>query len=237
MSKCPLRSAGCDLTVPDPREHAEQIEAPAELHIEAIDPPKAISAVVEPPMAPPVVDVRELDWQTVETAVDPAAIRARMRAIVERMEALLDRAHGPGLLFDADRAYADDRAIRVAALDPARPLWIVGDLHGDLLALEAALALIDEGGLWNAGTSPRIVFLGDLFDDEGFGLEVLLRVFELIVNTPELICILAGNHDEALSYDGVRAGAGSGPPRAHSSSRTGCSSRMAAFLWRTCIRS
>ena len=114
MSKCPLRSAGCDLTVPDPREHAEQIEAPAELHIEAIDPPKAISAVVEPPMAPPVVDVRELDWQTVETAVDPAAIRARMRAIVERMEALLDRAHGPGLLFDADRAYADDRAIRVA---------------------------------------------------------------------------------------------------------------------------
>jgi Calcineurin-like phosphoesterase len=204
LSKCPLRSAGCDLTVPDPREHAEQIEAPAELHIEAIDPPKAISAVVEPPMAPPVVDVRELDWQTVKTAVDPAAIRARMRAIVERMEALLDRAHGPGLLFDADRAYADDRAIRVAALDPARPLWIVGDLHGDLLALEAALALIDEGGLWNAGTSPRIVFLGDLFDDEGFGLEVLLRVFELIVNTPELICILAGNHDEALSYDGVR---------------------------------
>ena len=217
-------------------------------------------------MAPPVVDVRELDWQTVETAVDPAAIRARMRAIVERMEALLDRAHGPGLLFDADRAYADDRAIRVAALDPARPLWIVGDLHGDLLALEAALALIDEGGLRNAGTRPRIVFLGDLFDDEGFGLEVLLRVFELIVNTPELICILAGNHDEALSYDGVRFASSvspqtspsfsmpisrtngwSGPanwpcdcsraPRAHSSSRTGCSSRMAAFLWRTCIRS
>ena len=29
-------------------------------------------------------------------------------------------------------------------------------------------------------------------------------MFELIVDTPELICILAGNHDEALSYDGVR---------------------------------
>ena len=178
--------------------------AQTELHIEALDRPEAISPVVEPPEAPPVVDVRELDWKAVGSAVDPAAIRARMRAIVERMEALLDRADGPGLLFDADRDHAEDRAIKVAALDLACPLWIVGDLHGDLLALEAALALIDGGGLRNTGTSPRIIFLGDLFDDEGFGLEVLLRVFELLVDTPELICILAGNHDEALSYDGVR---------------------------------
>ena len=28
------------------------------------------------------------------------------------------------------------RAIRVAALAPDTPLWFVGDLHGDLLALE-----------------------------------------------------------------------------------------------------
>ena len=108
------------------------------------------------------------------------------------------------MLFDADRDHAEDRAIKVAALDLACPLWIVGDLHGDLLALEAALALIDGGRLRNRGTSARILFLGDLFDDEGFGLEVLLRVFELLIDTPELICILAGNHDEALSYDGVR---------------------------------
>jgi hypothetical protein len=151
-----------------------------------------------------VVEVRELDWQAVRGAVSPAAIRARMRSIVERMEALLDRAAGPGLLFDADRTGAEDRAIRVTILDVARPLWIIGDLHGDLLALEAALALIDERRPRDADANPRIVFLGDLFDDDGFGLEVLLRVFELMVDTPELICILAGNHDEALSYDGVR---------------------------------
>ncbi len=159
------------------RARAEQIVAQTELHIEALDRPEAISPVVDPPEAPPVVDVRELDWKAVSSAVDPAAIRARMRGIVERMEALLDRADGPGLLFDADRNHAEDRAIKVAALDLACPLWIVGDLHGDLLALEAALALIDGGGLRNTGTSPRIIFLGDLFDDEGFGLEVLLRVF------------------------------------------------------------
>ena len=161
----------------------------------ATEPPievrETISPVAERPEDPPVVDVRELDWNAVSSAVDiPAAIRARMRAIVERMEALLDRADGPGLLFDADRDHAEDRAIKVAAPDLACPLWIVGDLHGDLLALEAALALIDGGRLRNRGTSARIIFLGDLFDDEGFGLEVLLRVFELLVDTPELICIL-----------------------------------------------
>jgi hypothetical protein len=179
----------------------EQIVAPTEPPSRV---PETISPIAERPADPPVVDVRELDWNAVNSAVDPAAIRARMRAIVERMEVLLDRADGPGLLFDANRDHAEDRAIKVASLDLACPLWIIGDLHGDLLALEAALALIDGGRLRNSGTSARIVFLGDLFDDEGFGLEVLLRVFELLVDTPELICILAGNHDEALSYDGVR---------------------------------
>jgi hypothetical protein len=43
-----------------------------------------------------------------------------------------------------------------------------------------------------------------LFDDEGFGLEVLLRVFEVILENPALVCVIAGNHDEALSYDGTR---------------------------------
>jgi hypothetical protein len=38
-----------------------------------------------------------------------------MRQTVERMETLLDQAGGPGLLFDSDRADADDRAIRVSA--------------------------------------------------------------------------------------------------------------------------
>jgi hypothetical protein len=165
--------------------------------------PETISPIVEAPEASSVIDVRELDWKAVSSAVDPAAIRARMRGIVERMEALLDRADGPGLLFDADRNHAEDRAIKVAALDLACPLWIVGDLHGDLLALEAALALIDEG---NFGTGEPALGSYSLVTSSTMriGLEVLLRVFELLVDTPELICILAGNHDEALSYDGVR---------------------------------
>ena len=155
------------------------------------------------PATLPVVDVHDLDWGAVRAAVDAPAIRARMLFVVQQMEALLDAAGGPGLLFDADREHADDRVIRVGALDRSSPLWIVGDLHGDLLALESALAEMrrHEPG---AGAAPRIVFLGDFFDDEGFGLEVLLRVFELIVEAPARVCVVAGNHDEALGYDGVR---------------------------------
>ena len=160
----------------------------------AVEPP--------PPVVPPVVDVDELDWAAVRAAVDPGAVRARMRRTVERMEALLDRDGGPGLLFDADRQHAGDRAIRIAALDEAVPLWFIGDLHGDLLALEAALALARPATA--TGAAARLVFLGDLFDDGGHGLEVLLRVFELLCDDPGSVCVLAGNHDEALRYDGAR---------------------------------
>jgi hypothetical protein len=152
------------------------------------------------PATPPVVEVRDLDWEAIRRAVDVQALRARMPSAVERMEILLDRPAGPGMLFDADRVGAADRAICVSAPDNAIPLWIIGDLHGDLLALEAALAQIRRHAPADLDAAPRIVFLGDFWDDEGFGLEVLLRVFELIIEAPERVCVIAGNHDEALSY-------------------------------------
>lgn len=151
-----------------------------------------------------IVEVEHLDWQAVRNAVSPSSIRSNMRSTVERMEVLLDRADGLGMLFDKDRTDPADKVIQVSDVGTHVPLWIIGDLHGDLLALEAALAAMHDSGRLPDGEQPRIVFLGDLFDDEGFGLEVLLRVFELIVEAPDRICLIAGNHDEALSYDGVR---------------------------------
>lgn len=157
----------------------------------------------EVPAMPEVAAVNDLDWATVRSALDAVAIRARMPAIVREMEALLDRQGGPGLLFDSSRATAADRVINVLATDDA-PLWIIGDLHGDLLALEAALLHIRRTAVAEATPSPRLIFLGDFIDDEGLALEVLLRVFELILESPDRVCVLVGNHDEALSYDGVR---------------------------------
>jgi len=154
------------------------------------------------PATPPVVDVTDLDWPAVRDRVTAAATRAHLRDVVERMETLLDRDGGPRLLFDADRADADDKAIRVGQLEADAPLWIVGDIHGDLLALEAALQLVRTTSP-PSGPAPRLVFLGDFIDDGGYGLEVLLRVFELILDAPGSVCIIAGNHDEALHYTGA----------------------------------
>ena len=166
----------------------------------------AEAEIVEPeviaPLIPEVVEVTSLDWDAISAAVDPGAIRARMRSTVERMEALLDRAGGPRLLFDEHRSHADDRAIAVPAVDEDIPLWFIGDLHGDLLALEAALACIHSRT--DVSARPRVVFLGDIIDDGGYGLEVLLRLFELMVDDPGGVCLVAGNHDEALHYDGAR---------------------------------
>src|ERR1700759_2641396 len=106
---------------------------------EAVDGPVGSPPVQAPtPTTQPAVGVRDPDRPASRTAADPPAVRARRRDPIERMQSLLDRAGGPGLLFDGDRAHAADRAIRVSANEDASPLWIIGDLHGDLLALEAA---------------------------------------------------------------------------------------------------
>ena len=155
-----------------------------------------------PPAVLPTVDVDWLDWSAVRDAVTASATRARALDSVGRLEAALDREGGTRLLFDAQRAYTADRAIAVPHVDESVPLWFIGDLHGDLLALEAALALARPEG--EAGPRARLVFLGDLFDDGGYGLELLLRFFELVEEDPESVCLIAGNHDEALGHDGER---------------------------------
>ncbi|GLC26782.1 metallophosphoesterase [Roseisolibacter agri] len=177
------------------------VAAPADAPVPDPAPPPPPSTIA----IPPVVDVESLDWAAIRQAVDADAILARGDAIVATMTALLDRPDGPGFLFDADRATPEDRAIRVTEPGDA-PLWFVGDLHGDLLALEAALALVRADD-----PAARLVFLGDLFDDGGFGLALLLRVFELAAEHPERVCVIAGNHDEALRWTGERLASGVSP--------------------------
>ena len=158
--------------------------------------------LVPVPRVLPVIDVDDLSRSVIRDRVDPAGVRGRMRNTVERLEAQLDHEQGAGLLFDRHREGTNDRVIHVRELDPDAVVWIIGDLHGDLLALEAALEVVQRN--LPAHGAPHLVFLGDFFDDGGYGLEVLLRVFELIVEAPANVCVVAGNHDEALRYTGSR---------------------------------
>ena len=158
---------------------------------------------VEPPPIPSVVDVHDPDWERLDAEAATLAVRARAADVVEPLERRLAAEGGLRLLFDESRSCPDDRVPHVAELSEA-PLWFVGDLHGDLLALEAALATIRRETEREHADTARIVLLGDLFDDGGYGLETLLRVFELVLERPESVCWLAGNHDEALGHDGTR---------------------------------
>jgi hypothetical protein len=166
--------------------------------------PPVVADAPAPPRVPipPVVDVHDLPWDDIAASVQVSALRARMRRTVEDLEARLDAEGGLALLFDECRTTANDRALQVGALSDD-PLWFIGDIHGDVLALDAAVALIDREAA-REQAHPRIVLLGDLFDDGGYGLETLLRVYELVLERSGTVCLVAGNHDEALGYNGAR---------------------------------
>jgi len=182
---------------PEPGAEAEQAET--EQQRSAVD---EVLASPAPPI-PPAVDVHDLEWERIAASVAPGALRARMRATVEQLEALLDSERGVHMLFDDQRDDSSDRALKLAEVSDA-PLWFIGDIHGDLLTLDSALALIARESERENVEPSRIVLLGDLFDDGGYGLETLLRVFELILERSRSVCLLAGNHDEALGYNGAR---------------------------------
>lgn len=148
-----------------------------------------------------VVEVRDLDWQAVRAAVASPIAGERAERIIARMEERL-AGRGPiGLAFEEYAAGPGDLAIQVGEDWPVGEVWFVGDLHGDLLALETALQHIDRSG---GGADARIVFLGDLFDDGAHAPEVVLRVFELLLDGPMRVTVLAGNHDQALVHEDGR---------------------------------
>jgi len=189
-------SPGASLDDPQPQPDAHLADtAPPDL---SINPQPAAS----PPVLP-VIDVHDLDWARIAASMRPGALRAQMRAMVEELEAQLDSERGVQMLFDDQREGPSDRALRLAGLSD-EPMWFIGDLHGDLLALDAALALISRESERERVENARIVLLGDLFDDGGYGLETVLRVFELVLERSQSVCLLAGNHDEALGYNGAR---------------------------------
>jgi hypothetical protein len=129
--------------------------------------------------------------------IKTATFHLREDEIVRSIEPLFTGDKLPGMAFDECRTNRLDQAVVVpdAKLADNTNLWFLGDIHGDLLALECALSYIQ-------GFAPdrpyTLVLLGDLFDDGGYAYEVLLRVFDLIAKEPGRIALLTGNHDESL---------------------------------------
>src|SRR3954453_1244650 len=82
-------------------------------------------------------------------------------------------------------------------------LYVVGDVHGHLAQLTAALrdtGLVDDEGAWSAGDA-RLWFLGDLTDrgPDGIGVIDLIRRLQTQAAQAggEVGCVI-GNHDMLL---------------------------------------
>lgn len=78
---------------------------------------------------------------------------------------------------------------------PAKPLCIIGDLHGTLHLLEQMLALI--AAQPGAG-EVRVILVGDLMDRGPDSAGVLARVMALTAADPERVICLMGNHERML---------------------------------------
>jgi hypothetical protein len=168
-------------------------------------PPTAPAAEAVPPPPPQVLSI-DLTEQLRSLGDDVGA------HVIKRRQLLADQA--ATIIDGIDRLFADFSRPTESPLALSRyrslgsghiavvkdddtlgpvPFWFLGDIHGDLLGLETSIEYID-----NKCPESTIVFLGDLFDDEGFGFEVLLRVFQLIVERPGRIGYIVGNHDVSL---------------------------------------
>ena len=86
--------------------------------------------------------------------------------------------------------------------EPREPVFFLGDVHGDRVALEGVLAAIrtlaPQGG--------RIVVLGDVVDRGKASLACLLRLCQGMEDTRFPVTLLLGDHEEALAWKEEQGG-------------------------------
>jgi len=177
-----------------------------------VDAPAATIAVAARGAAPvpaPVVactlggalqDALDVPPEAVALALDEDA-RAERRRRATEIVARLDADAADGLLAlapFAEPVAPGGLVMRGGEALRDREIWAIGDIHGDLLALECCAAAIARA----AGDRPHVVLLlGDVIDDGTLSYDTMLRAMELLGEAPGRYALLAGNHDVALSYD------------------------------------
>jgi hypothetical protein len=137
------------------------------------------------------------DFVTVPVATALSVVREMSVAGIR--EWLANPSNARAFLFDDWRSESPEVAV---VSDPAavpKSLWIVGDLHADLLTLVNIIAYADKVAA-EENEPPAFVFLGDFVDRGRHDHELLLLLFLLIMRDPPRVCILPGNHDIDLQW-------------------------------------
>ncbi len=209
---CPAVEDGQYLVI-----HSQQEWADALPRIEPLTP--------EPPVSPDYLseDFLLKDTTSITFSGSPWQAGAVVHSLCEGLDpptfwlkaSELIHGRGESILDEVDRQIASEesnlalacfpgargkQALRYSEI-PSPNLWILGDLHGDLLALEAALLQLERITAEEGLESPCLVFLGDLVDRGPSSVGVVLRVLELLLKGTGRVCLLAGNHEDALGQD------------------------------------
>jgi protein phosphatase len=132
-------------------------------------------------------------------SLDEACREARAVRVADIRSWLAAREYSRAMLFDNWRDECTEVAIvRDQSAVPA-VLWIIGDLHADILTLANIFALADRDAA--NGAAPAFVFLGDFVDRGRHDHETLLLLFQRIMRQPGRVCVIPGNHDIDLRWD------------------------------------
>jgi hypothetical protein len=179
------------IRIPEPRDMpvATPVATPV-----AVTEPVAVKAPSKP--EPERVSVQVASQFTL-VRLEDALARARATPVAE-VCAWLDT--NTSLLFDDCREEAA-REIAVVRTEVAvpEPLWVVGDLHADVLTLANIIALAESHA--TRERPPHFLFLGDFIDRGFHDHELLLLLFRLMMDHPDRVCVVPGNHDIDLHFD------------------------------------
>jgi protein phosphatase len=95
----------------------------------------------------------------------------------------------PPLLTELAKRAEEHFALQNTLLNVSCPVYIVGDIHGNIFDLIRVLIM--------AGVPPisRFLFLGDYVDRGQYSIEVIALLFSLSIRYPEHVYLLRGNHE------------------------------------------
>lgn len=127
--------------------------------------------------------------------------------IVEKLNCLLDeKSDLLGMAFDQCRTGSKEMVIQVDEDQFPNPeehdVWFLGDIHGDLLGMLAALEYGKQKSERD-GKQPWFILLGDFTDRGPYDHLVLLKLYSLVLDDDfrSRLCVIVGNHDECLGYN------------------------------------
>ena len=208
-------------------------ESPSELETlvpkESTDRVHVVEVAADNPIwgSPAMTFWRELEKESEDLLSADGTPSSELIATTNALEGYLAEPKPCLLAFDELRLSSKNKFVDIREHFPSdMDLWIIGDLHGDLLSWRALQHYANERSR-KEGRSPVLLLLGDLFDDGPFGHRVLFEFLDGVVNqqrerqtsftrrqpkshfisvgnsepTITKIMFVAGNHDVGLFFD------------------------------------